>query len=94
MLSRITIALDFENGNQPVIKIQHYPQSDDLRDSLIGAFFEKLNGSTICTINRIDNIPEGSQKFNSYNTWVINPLPMELGVAPLARSKISGFLAP
>lgn len=41
MLSRITVEVDFENNNRPVIQV-HERDSDDVRDRLISAVFEKL----------------------------------------------------
>ena len=41
MRSRITVEIDFENGNRPVIQV-HERDSDDVRDRLISAVFEKL----------------------------------------------------
>lgn len=45
MKSRITIEVDFENGNEPVIQIISR-SSDDVRDNLIKAFYQKLGGSS------------------------------------------------
>jgi hypothetical protein len=45
MLSRISINLDFANGNEPVIEILH-KDSDDVRDALVKSFFERLGGSS------------------------------------------------
>lgn len=41
MKSRITIEVDFENGNLPVIQILHRT-SDDVRDNLIQSFLQSL----------------------------------------------------
>lgn len=41
MKSRITIEVDFDNGNQPVIVLNHQ-KSDDVRDKLLGSFIEKF----------------------------------------------------
>jgi hypothetical protein len=41
MKSRITVEIDFDNNNRPVIQI-HERESDDVRDRLISAVFEKL----------------------------------------------------
>ena len=49
MKSRITIEVDFENNNVPVIQIlQSY--SDDVRDKLIKSFTECVGGSSWCRI--------------------------------------------
>ena len=49
MKSRITIEVDFNNGNIPVIQILK-SSSDDVRDKLIQSFTECLNGSSWCQI--------------------------------------------
>lgn len=48
MKSRITIEVDFDNGNQPVIQILHYPDSMDVRDKLIKNFTEIMMGGHLC----------------------------------------------
>lgn len=45
MRSRITIEVDFENGNQPVIMVNYQP-SDDVRDKLLGTFLEKFGAQS------------------------------------------------
>jgi hypothetical protein len=48
MKSRLTIEIDFEDGNKPVIEMK-YESSDDVRDKLIKAFMEGLSSqSTWC----------------------------------------------
>lgn len=49
MQSKITIEIDFENGNKPVIQIISR-NSDDVRDKLISSFLQSLGGSRWCTI--------------------------------------------
>lgn len=41
MKSRITIEVDFENGNQPTIMV-NLQKSDDVRDKLLNSFVEKF----------------------------------------------------
>lgn len=41
MKSKITVEIDFENGNRPVIQV-HERNSDDVRDKLIDAVFQEL----------------------------------------------------
>ena len=60
MKSRITIEVDFENGNKPVIQILKQ-NSDDVRDNLIQSFLESFVNSGLCKIqwkasNGIDGI--------------------------------------
>ena len=45
MKSRITIEIDFDNGNQPIIQILQQ-DSDDVRDKLISSFLEQFGGSS------------------------------------------------
>lgn len=49
MKSRITIEVDFNNGNIPVIQIIQ-AASDDVRDKLIQSFTQCLGGSSWCQI--------------------------------------------
>lgn len=41
MKSKITVEIDFENGNRPVIQV-HERNSDDVRDKLIDSVFQQL----------------------------------------------------
>lgn len=49
MKSRITIEVDFENSNTPIIQI-YYKQSDDIRDNLIHSFLQSFCGSSWCNV--------------------------------------------
>lgn len=49
MKSRITIEVDFENGNEPYILIQK-ESSDDVRDKLLSHFTQQFGGSSWCQI--------------------------------------------
>ena len=53
MKSRITIEVDFNNGNTPVIQILQ-AVSDDVRDSLIKSFAEMQGGSSWCQLKYVD----------------------------------------
>lgn len=46
MDSKITIEIDFSNGNLPVIQILH-KTSDDVRDGIIGNFIQHLDHTSI-----------------------------------------------
>lgn len=46
MDSKITIEIDFSNGNMPVIQILH-KTSDDVRDGIIGNFIQHLDHTSI-----------------------------------------------
>lgn len=55
MKSRITVEIDYENGNEPVISILAR-NSDDVRDGLIKAFYQKLGGSSWCKIAFVQEV--------------------------------------
>lgn len=57
MKSRITIEVDFDNGNEPVIQILSR-NSDDIRDRLIKSFYQKLHGISWCKIKFVQDIPD------------------------------------
>lgn len=57
MKSRITIEVDFENGNEPVIQILSR-NSDDIRDNLIKSFYQRLQGSSWCKIVFKQDVPD------------------------------------
>lgn len=57
MKSKISIEIDYENGNQPVIQIMSR-KSDDIRDNLIQSFYQKLQGSCWCKIMFRQDIPD------------------------------------
>jgi hypothetical protein len=62
MKSRITIEVDFDNGNQPVLQILK-EDSDDVRDKLLSHFTQQLGGSSWCQIkwqNHVD--PDAPQR--------------------------------
>lgn len=69
MKSRITIEVDFENGNEPVIQLLQYPDSTDVRDNLLKHFCQQLGGSSWCKI-----MWKGSPgDFNRIHISPINP---------------------
>lgn len=50
MKSRITIEVDYDNGNRPIIQILHV-ESPDVRDGLIKSFLQSFGGqSSWCKI--------------------------------------------
>lgn len=57
MKSRITIEVDFNNGNQPVLQILKSVNSDDVRDKLVSNFTQQLGGSSWCQIKWDENQP-------------------------------------
>jgi hypothetical protein len=78
MKSRITIEVDFDNGNLPVIKIVSR-ESDDVRDKLLRSFLQQLNHkSRWCVIQYegYDTVhEEGAIKYT--NNWTLRPIPPE-----------------
>lgn len=49
MKSRISIEVDFENNNQPYIRIMQCG-SEDVRDQLLSSFCQQFGGSSWCQI--------------------------------------------
>lgn len=66
MKSRITIEVDFENGNRPIIKIVS-SGSDDVRDQLIDKFLSELNSRWA----KIEYIGQG---MNDAYLWKVSPI--------------------
>lgn len=58
MKSRISIEVDFDNNNQPVIQILQ-ADSDDVRDKLLSHFTQQLGGSSWCQIKWVCTPDEG-----------------------------------
>ena len=77
MKSRISVEVNFNNGNEPVIQILR-KDSDDVRDSLIAAFIQKLGGDS-CFL-RIecahDHRPNHVWDDESFQRWLITPIPL------------------
>ena len=74
MKSRITIEVDFERDNQPVIlaTIKH---SDDVRDKLLRSFIEALGGtSNWCRIDLDHYNVDTLQPERNYACWRIAPI--------------------
>lgn len=73
MKSRITIEVDFDNG-QPYIKIHEDKLSDDVRDKLITFFRQRLqHTSSWCGVEfRNEN------ELSNTLTWFIRPITPEL----------------
>lgn len=80
MKSRITIEVDFDNRNEPVIQIISR-KSDDVRDNLIQAFYQKLGGgSSWCKIvfkqDVLDETIVGNGGFiEGFKRILITPIP-------------------
>lgn len=74
MKSRITIEVDFDNLNKPVIQILSR-DSDDLRDGLIKAFYQSLQGSSWCKIVFKQDEHDYNYPENSFKRIYITPIP-------------------
>lgn len=78
MKSRITIEVDFDNGNQPIIEIlQCY--SDDVRDKLVQSFTQQFGGSSWCNIKWV-----GEYKAEEADS----PLFSRIRISPIQPSKL------
>lgn len=75
MKSRITIEVDFDNGNLPVIQILQR-SSDDVRDALIQQFLQSLqHTSRWCRIEYIDQYSDDAPlSANRTYRWRIKPI--------------------
>ena len=73
MNSKITIEIDFENGNEPVIQIISR-KSDDIRDKLISLFLERLGGfSSWCKITCVTS-SVSEEPIKNFQKWRISPI--------------------
>lgn len=73
MKSRITIEVDFEHGNQPIIQILQ-SDSDDVRDRLLSAFCQQFGGSSWCTIKWVSQAPDNPNQNTFFNRIHITPI--------------------
>jgi len=78
MKSRITIEVDFDNGNMPVIQILA-TNSDDVRDRLISNFLQSLSHtSRWCRIEYIGEISDALPNTpHAVFKWLIAPITPE-----------------
>lgn len=74
MKSRITIEVDFDHGNQPVIQILQTNDSDDVRDKLLSAFCQQLGGGSWCEIKWVSQAPENPNQNTFFNRIHISPI--------------------
>lgn len=78
MQSRITIEVDFENGNRPVIQILS-AASDDVRDNLISSFLQSLQHTSRWATFEYKGPYEKSSGDGVKHRWFIKPVaPAEL----------------
>lgn len=78
MKSRITIEIDYSNGNEPVIQILRR-KSDDVRDGLIASFIQALGHSSVwCRIECVGNhYPNHHFDEQAEQRWFIRPIKPE-----------------
>lgn len=69
MKSRITVEVDFDNNNQPILQILQHPDSDDVRDKLLTHFCQQFGGSSWCQIQW----KEGQAPYNRIHITPIRP---------------------
>jgi hypothetical protein len=67
MKSRLTIEVDFENNNRPVIQILKF-ESDDVRDRLLNSLFQsrETNFLKLERVGGIDNPADPERNFDRY----------------------------
>jgi hypothetical protein len=74
MESKITIEIDFSNGNLPVIQVLH-KTSDDVRDGIVGNFIQHLDHTSISRWLRMEYKYKRS---DGANIWNIIPISSSL----------------
>lgn len=78
MQSRITIEVDFQNGNQPVIQVLSAP-SDDVRDNLVSSFLQSLQHTSRWAKFEYQGTYEKAAGDGIKNKWFIRPItPQEI----------------
>lgn len=74
MKSSIKIDVDFEHGNQPVIIVKLYENSEDIRDRLLKTFFQNLEGSRYCKLLVTSGYVDMSNGAENNSTWYLTPI--------------------
>ncbi len=74
MKSRITIEVDFNNHNKPIIQVMSR-YSDDIRDNLIQAFYQSLQGSSWCKIRFEQHYDNPLNPDENFKRILITPIP-------------------
>lgn len=74
MKSRVTIEVDFESGNEPVLQIL-FRSSDDVRDRLIQALYQKLGSSSWMKIHFDQHYFDPMDASNDFKRISIRPIP-------------------
>ncbi len=73
MKSRITIEVDFDNGNQPILQILQ-TNSDDVRDKILSSFCQQFGGSSWCQIKWVSQVPDDPNQNTFFNRIHITPI--------------------
>lgn len=73
MQSRITIEVDFENGNRPVIQVLS-GYSDDVRDHLVSSFLQSLQHTSGWATFEYKGVYERSSGDGVKQRWFIKPI--------------------
>jgi hypothetical protein len=76
MKSRITIEVDFNNHNKPIIQIVSR-HSDDIRDNLIKAFYQSLQGSSWCRVRFEQHYDNPKAPEENFHRILITPIPFD-----------------
>lgn len=74
MESKISIELDFEQGNLPVIQVLH-KTSDDVRDGIVGNFIQHLDHTSISRWLKIEYV---YKRIDGADVWRIIPISSSL----------------
>jgi hypothetical protein len=75
MESKITIEIDFENGNTPIVQVMH-KVSEDVRDKIVGNFIQHLDHTSISRWLRIEF---DYKRVDGAAFWKIIPISSSLG---------------
>jgi hypothetical protein len=76
MKSRITIEVDFDNGNQPIIQILK-TNSDDVRDKLVQSFTEQVGCSSWLQIKWVGGCTSAEPNSPMFERIHISPIKPE-----------------
>lgn len=78
MRSRITVEIDYSNGNEPVIQILRR-KSDDVRDGMIQSFIQALGHASVwCRVECVGNhMPNHHFDEQGEQRWYLRPLKPE-----------------
>lgn len=80
MQSRISIEVDFENGNTPVIQIvgRNSITNPDVRDSLVQTFLQSFQGGDYLAKINFKLVDRDSSELSFHSKAIITPLPIKI----------------